>query len=242
MRTPSTTSGFTLIELMIVIAIIAIIAAIAIPSMLESRISANESAASASLRAGVFPAQSQFAAGTYSDMDSNGRGEFATNIQYLAGATASAAATGVNASTRPFQSMSATFNVADGVAVGAYAFQVDTDLSASVGTVPTNSPSACFFDELYWVAFAAPVSVDEGRRGFSISQNGTTLATKATVISSSLISLAAYGNYGATTLTNADGSTRTKAAVNTANHIQMWATCPWVSNSGVGSDATIKKQ
>jgi prepilin-type N-terminal cleavage/methylation domain-containing protein len=37
--------GFTLIELMIVIAIIAIIAAIAIPNLLESRKSANESSA-----------------------------------------------------------------------------------------------------------------------------------------------------------------------------------------------------
>ena len=42
--------GFTLIELMIVIAIIAIIAAIAIPSLIKSRISANESAAASSLK------------------------------------------------------------------------------------------------------------------------------------------------------------------------------------------------
>ena len=42
--------GFTLIELMIVIAIIAIIAAIAIPSLIRSRISANEGTASAGLK------------------------------------------------------------------------------------------------------------------------------------------------------------------------------------------------
>jgi len=43
--------GFTLIEMMIVIAIIAIIAAIAIPSMLRSRIATNETAACASDKA-----------------------------------------------------------------------------------------------------------------------------------------------------------------------------------------------
>ena len=43
--------GFSLIELLIVVAIILIIAAIAIPSLLRARISANEASAVASLRA-----------------------------------------------------------------------------------------------------------------------------------------------------------------------------------------------
>lgn len=43
--------GFTLVEIMIVVAIIALLAAIAIPNLLRARITANESAASATARA-----------------------------------------------------------------------------------------------------------------------------------------------------------------------------------------------
>jgi len=67
--------GFTLIELMIVVAIIAIIAAIAIPSLIRSRIVANETACVASLRTiatqqGVFTAQAEV------DQDMDGVGEY----------------------------------------------------------------------------------------------------------------------------------------------------------------------
>ena len=90
--------AFTLIELMIVIAIIAIIAAIAIPNLLESRISSNEAAAGTSLRSGVFPAQVTYQAGKYVDdggpatyiVGGNGIGDFAAQLQFLAGFTSAA--------------------------------------------------------------------------------------------------------------------------------------------------------
>jgi len=68
--------GFTLIELMIVIAIIAIIAAIAIPNLLESRVTANENAASTSLKSAIFAGEVQYRSGTYNDLDGDNQGEY----------------------------------------------------------------------------------------------------------------------------------------------------------------------
>src|SRR5262245_40993952 len=67
--------GFTLIELMIVVAIIAIIASIAIPNLLSARLSANESAAIATLR-NIIASQSQFQTQAVVDTDGDGIGEY----------------------------------------------------------------------------------------------------------------------------------------------------------------------
>ena len=72
--------GFTLIELMIVIAIIAIIAAIAIPNLLDARKAANEASAIASLRA-IHSAQNVY---REQDKDGNGTLDYADKIGALA--------------------------------------------------------------------------------------------------------------------------------------------------------------
>ena len=72
---PRRMKAFTLIELMIVIAIIATIAAIAIPNLLRSRIAANETVTIGNLKT-ISNAQQQFQFATAVDQNGNGLGEF----------------------------------------------------------------------------------------------------------------------------------------------------------------------
>ncbi|MFM2091939.1 MAG: hypothetical protein RLZZ127_2428 [Planctomycetota bacterium] len=181
--------GFTLIELMIVIAIIAIIAAIAIPNLLESRVTANEAAASSSLKAGVFTAQVSFQGGSYQDSDLDNRGEYGT-IEALAGviATTKNAANEIKLLTGPLSAQAALgaagLRLANGygfaVLLPGQANSTDSNLATEVQegeTLPAviAGPSGVEANaqEAFFVASAIPERYsDTGRRVFALCQDG----------------------------------------------------------------------
>ena len=70
-RHQSKTLGFTLVELLIVIAIISIITAIAVPNLMNARLSSNEAAAISLLRS-LSSVQIQVANRKFIDMDADG--------------------------------------------------------------------------------------------------------------------------------------------------------------------------
>jgi hypothetical protein len=77
-------AGVILSGLSVLILPMAIIAAIAIPNLLESRVTANEAAAASTLKSGFMPAQVMFQAQAESDVDGDGVGEYGTFDELLA--------------------------------------------------------------------------------------------------------------------------------------------------------------
>lgn len=190
--------AFTLIELMIVIAIIAIIAAIAIPNLLESRVTANESAAAASLKSGLFPAQVQFQGGDYIDIDGNGRGCYASHTIQMAGCSGVATSTN-SCPIKPLHLLDPTWNNQGSLTAGDH-LVVTFTAGAATGT-PGNATRVGQYDydllvttvaagatadgtaENYWGANAAPIDItgSAGRRLFSINSGGNVSQSKQSV-------------------------------------------------------------
>lgn len=177
--------AFTLIELMIVIAIIAIIAAIAIPNLLESRVTANEAAAAASLKSGCFPGEVQFQGGGYQDRDTDNVGEYGTigamagkvvttkmavgQLKLVTGALATgvAGSTIVGASGYNFTSFIPSETNAAGVTINAWTEGAATPVAAPAAGSNNNN------GESFFIIGAAPQKYnDTGRRVFMIVQDG----------------------------------------------------------------------
>ena len=152
--------GFSLIELLIVVAIILIIAAIAIPNLLRSRIAANEASAVGSLRT-INTAEVTYAS-TYPEAGF-------TSLQMLGG-TGTAAAQNNGLLLDAILGCTAGDGTAGGLCQkSGYKFDVvPSGGSGTFGSMgPTDSPYATY------VANAQPVTVDQtGKRFFYTDSSG----------------------------------------------------------------------
>jgi prepilin-type N-terminal cleavage/methylation domain-containing protein len=177
-------AGFTLIELMIVVAIIAIIAAIAIPNLLSARLNANETAAIATLR-NISSAQAQFQATAKADTDNDGTGEFGAFIE-LSGGQDVRGDSDVGVLNPPVLSGAFRTPTADGfVSRSGYYFAIFLPDSGGLGVIADDDAGGDFstvdpdLSETTWACYAWPVNYgNSGNRTFMVNQTGDVVTTE----------------------------------------------------------------
>src|SRR5262249_51324328 len=175
--------GFTLIELMIVVAIIAIIASIAIPNLLSARLNANESAAVATLK-NILSAQAQCQASGIIDANRNGAGEYGF-FGELSGAQPvrnnETGGVGTERVAPPYLS-GAFGNVQTGRAYR-YALFLPSAAGAPTAEAAGGGGSGVSISannaEVMWCAYAWPSSYgNSGKRTFFVNQAGDVLSSR----------------------------------------------------------------
>ena len=212
--------GFTLIELMIVIAIIAIIAAIAIPNLLAARLSTNETAAIATLR-NILSGQAQFQQSAKADQDNDGTGEYGGFVELSGGGVGRMAAV---LSPAVLSGAFRVLNANGEVSRSGYFFHVFLPVTAgsALGEPQTGYVTGTVepdLSETTWCAYAWPVNYGQsGNRTFMTNQAGDVVATEVAAYSlSGAITSATAGAAFTGSLTSIMGSVAIGAAGSDGN-------------------------